>query len=221
MLRAGTAVACVACRKLGFASMGVRVPLQKPYPLFRTLHHRCSVPPRTALRSTTRHFTSLSRLPPLPARSRRPPPLTWQQQRSFWIARVASRLLKLRYILLGSAVGGGYTAKKTYEEWKDMLPDLSEYTWIVPDFIWELNEHFDLEKIVNSLPEPEELAKILPDLEKIAENFTFLRTFLSSETSEEPAFRATENPAPENSDKQFKKASVNCALLQCRCPPAA
>uniref|UniRef100_A0A8C9TNB2 Dynamin-like GTPase OPA1, mitochondrial n=1 Tax=Scleropages formosus TaxID=113540 RepID=A0A8C9TNB2_SCLFO len=57
-----------------------------------------------------------------------------------------------------------------------MLPDLSEYTWIVPDFIWELNEHINLEKIASVLPDTEELAKLLPDLEKIGENFTFLRT---------------------------------------------
>lgn len=25
-----------------------------------------------------------------------------------------------------------------------MIPDLEEYKWIVPDFIWELDEHIDL-----------------------------------------------------------------------------
>lgn len=25
-----------------------------------------------------------------------------------------------------------------------MLPDLSDYTWIVPDFVWELSENIDL-----------------------------------------------------------------------------
>lgn len=25
-----------------------------------------------------------------------------------------------------------------------MFPDLSEYTWIVPDFVWELGENIDL-----------------------------------------------------------------------------
>lgn len=24
-----------------------------------------------------------------------------------------------------------------------MMPDLDEYKWIVPDFIWELDEHID------------------------------------------------------------------------------
>lgn len=101
----------------------------------------------------------------------------YQQQRNFWVARLAARLLKLRYILLGSAVGGGYTAKKvsvnvivhnmmkicfsyicwyvfffvvfnfqTYDEWKDMLPDFSEYNWVIPDFVWELSEQIDLGK---------------------------------------------------------------------------
>ena len=52
----------------------------------------------------------------LPMRPPKPPRGSggrgYQQQRSFWVARLAARLLKLRYILLGSAVGGGYTAKK-------------------------------------------------------------------------------------------------------------
>lgn len=25
-----------------------------------------------------------------------------------------------------------------------MMPDLDEYKWIIPDFIWELDEHIDL-----------------------------------------------------------------------------
>lgn len=32
---------------------------------------------------------------------------------------------------------------QTYDQWKDMMPDLDEYKWIVPDFIWELDEHID------------------------------------------------------------------------------
>ncbi|CAG08102.1 unnamed protein product, partial [Tetraodon nigroviridis] len=106
------------CRGLVSSSMGIkfRVPLQKLHPLSRAIHHRfsgntnASRPPN---RTAARYFTSMSRLP---MRSPKPPSgsggRSYQQQRSFWVARLASRLLKLRYILLGSAVGGGYTAKK-------------------------------------------------------------------------------------------------------------
>ncbi|RXM35110.1 Dynamin-like 120 kDa protein, mitochondrial [Acipenser ruthenus] len=131
-----------------------------------------------------------------------------QPHRTFWVARLATRLLKLRYLLLGSAVGGGYTAKKTYEEWKDMLPDLGEYKWVVPDFIWELDEHIDLEKIANALPDAETLAKLLPDFEKIGENFSFLKSLMSKESSGEATFKATENASFEGSEKQYKKASL-------------
>uniref|UniRef100_A0A8C9T9A4 Dynamin-like GTPase OPA1, mitochondrial n=1 Tax=Scleropages formosus TaxID=113540 RepID=A0A8C9T9A4_SCLFO len=161
-----------------------RMPLQKLQPLSHAVHHRYSSgsnPPRPPRCPAARQFTSLSRLPPRGQRSQHGGH-HYQQRRTFWVARLAARLLKLRYILLGSAVGGGYTAKKTYDEWKDMLPDLSEYTWIVPDFIWELNEHINLEKIASVLPDTEELAKLLPDLEKIGENFTFLRSLLSNGT---------------------------------------
>lgn len=43
------------------------------------------------------------------------------------IARILRGALKVRYILLGGALGGGVTLQKKYEQWKEGLPDLS---WI-------------------------------------------------------------------------------------------
>uniref|UniRef100_A0A8B9JJL8 Dynamin-like GTPase OPA1, mitochondrial n=1 Tax=Astyanax mexicanus TaxID=7994 RepID=A0A8B9JJL8_ASTMX len=222
MLRAGSAVACVACRNLLPSRMGVRfrLPLQKLHPFSRAIHHRYSSnsnPQRPPHCTSARHYTSLSRLPMRPPKSRSGGH-GYQQQRSFWVARLAARLLKLRYILLGSAVGGGYTAKKTYDEWKDMLPDFSEYTWIVPDFVWEMAENIDLDKLAAALPEMEEIAKLLPDMEKIGENFTFLKSLLSSDTSGDPTLKATEihsatAAVPESGDKQFKKGLLAELIL--------
>lgn len=108
----------MACRNLVSPNMGVRfrIPLQKLHSLSRAIHHRYSGntnPQRPPHRTAARYFTSMSRLP------MRPPKApsgsggrSYQQQRNFWVARLAARLLKLRYILLGTAVGGGYTAKK-------------------------------------------------------------------------------------------------------------
>ncbi|KAM7387931.1 hypothetical protein PAMP_024138 [Pampus punctatissimus] len=207
MLRVGSKAACMACRNLVSTNMGVRfrVPLQKLHPLSRAIHHRYSGnanPQRPPHRTAARYFTSMSRLPMRPPK---PPPGSGgrghQQQRSFWVARLAARLLKLRYILLGSAVGGGYTAKKTYEEWKDMLPDFSEYNWVIPDFVWELSEQIDLDKLAKALPEVEEIAKLLPDLDKIGENFTFLKSLLSSACYQEKHFRACDNVISSDKEK--------------------
>ncbi|XP_030289072.1 dynamin-like GTPase OPA1, mitochondrial isoform X8 [Sparus aurata] len=216
MLRVGSKAACMACRNLVSTNMGVRfrVPLQKLHPLSRAIHHRYSGnsnPQRAPHRTAARYFTSMSRLPMRPPK---PPPgsggRSYQQQRGFWVARLAARLLKLRYILLGSAVGGGYTAKKTYDEWKDMLPDFSEYNWVIPDFVWELSEQIDFDKLAKALPEMEEIAKLLPDLDKIGENFTFLKSLVSSETSGDPPLKATDSSSAatqDTSDKQYKKSS--------------
>ncbi|KAM9482385.1 dynamin-like GTPase OPA1, mitochondrial isoform 6-T6 [Clarias gariepinus] len=210
MLRAGPAAACMACRNvLPSRLAGIRfgVPLQKLHPLSRAIHH-CYSAKSTPQRPPHRHYTSLSRLPVRPPRSRGGH--GYQQQRSFWVARLAARLLKLRYIVLGSAVGGGYTAKKTYDEWKEMLPDMSQYTWIVPDFVWEIGENIDLEKLASALPEMEEIAKLLPDFEKIGENFTFLKGLLSSETSGEPNLTTPDirtTGAGAESGEKFKKTS--------------
>ncbi|XP_047351341.1 dynamin-like 120 kDa protein, mitochondrial isoform X2 [Vespa velutina] len=43
------------------------------------------------------------------------------------IARILRGALKIRYILLGGALGGGVTLQKKYEQWKEALPDM---TWI-------------------------------------------------------------------------------------------
>lgn len=106
----------IACKNLLPSRMGVkfRVPLQKLHPLSRSIHHRYFAnnnPQRPPHCSAARHYTSLSRLPMRPPKSRSGGH-GYQQHRTFWVARLAARLLKLRYILLGSAVGGGYTAKK-------------------------------------------------------------------------------------------------------------
>ncbi|XP_068176137.1 dynamin-like GTPase OPA1, mitochondrial isoform X3 [Antennarius striatus] len=232
MLRVGRKHVCIACKNLVSSNMGVRfrVPLQKLHHLSRAIHHRYSGntnsqrPPHCA---ASRYFTSISRLPVRPPKSSSGSGgRSYQQQRNFWVIRLASRLLKLRYILLGSAVGGGYTAKKTYDEWKDMLPDFSQYNWVIPDFVRDLSEQIDFDKLAKALPEMEEIAKLLPDLDKIGENFTFLRSLLSSgvslgsevkgasglhllEPTGDPSLKATDSSAAsqEGSDKQYKKSS--------------
>ncbi|XP_064194417.1 dynamin-like 120 kDa protein, mitochondrial [Anguilla rostrata] len=221
MLRVGNTVACRACGILVPGRVGVRfrLPLQKLHPLSRAIHHRYSSnanPCRPAHRSAARHYTSLSR-PPVRSARLSTGGHGYQQRRTFWVAQLATRLLRLRYLVLGSALGGGYTAKKTYEEWKDMIPDFSQYKGIVPDFFRELNESIDLEKLSKALPDAEELAKLLPDLTKIGENFSFLKGLISNgvvsevtgatglrvlESSGEPALTPVENNGPENSEKQ-------------------
>uniref|UniRef100_A0A672VE83 Dynamin-like GTPase OPA1, mitochondrial n=1 Tax=Strigops habroptila TaxID=2489341 RepID=A0A672VE83_STRHB len=147
MWRTRAAAACVICRSLANSSYGIKrkSPLQNLHLASRSIRHPyypSSKFQRPPLRISIQLFSSLNRL------SLRKTKLLnvkhgYQFHRNFWLARLASRLLKVRYLILGSAVGGGYTAKKTYDQWKDMMPDLDEYKWIVPDFIWELDEHID------------------------------------------------------------------------------
>ncbi|XP_075427219.1 dynamin-like GTPase OPA1, mitochondrial isoform X8 [Ascaphus truei] len=161
---------------------------------------------RPLTRTSVQHYSSLSRLP---LRSSRLLPMNYgyQTQRNFWVARLAARLLKLRYLVLGSAVGGGYTAKKTYDEWKEMLPNLSDYKWIVPDFIWGLDEHINFDKLSKALPDAEELAKLLPDFEKLGESFHLLKGWFSPGSGEETAFKAADGQGFDSAEKQYKKAS--------------
>ncbi|XP_053566190.1 dynamin-like 120 kDa protein, mitochondrial isoform X2 [Bombina bombina] len=211
MLRA----ARVVCRNL----VNKRSVQETKFPLhnlhFRRHHHhflpsfRCRRPlPRTSPLC----YSTLSRLPPQRSRLL-PVSYGYQTQRHFWVARLASRLLKLRYLVLGSAVGGGYTAKKTYDQWKEMFPDLSEYKWIVPDFVWELDEHIDFDKFSKSLPDAEELAKLLPDFEKLGESFSLLKGWFSSGSGGETVFKATDSQGFDSAEKQYKKGLLGELIL--------
>uniref|UniRef100_A0A8C0FUA3 Dynamin-like GTPase OPA1, mitochondrial n=1 Tax=Bubo bubo TaxID=30461 RepID=A0A8C0FUA3_BUBBB len=173
----------VICRSLANSSYGIKrkSPLQNLHLVSRSIHHPyypSSKFQRPPLRISIQLFSSLNRLP-LHKTKLLNVKYGYQFHRNFWLARLASRLLKLRYLILGSAVGGGYTAKKTYDQWKDMMPDLDEYKWIVPDFVWELDEHIDFEKLMKALPDADDLAKLLPDFDKIGESFTSLKGFFS------------------------------------------
>ncbi|PIO41146.1 hypothetical protein AB205_0170440, partial [Aquarana catesbeiana] len=95
----------------------------------------------------------------------------------------------------------------TYDQWKDMFPDLGEYKWIVPDFIWELDEHINFDKLSKALPDSEELAKLLPDFDKIGESFSFVKSWLSSGPGRDAAFKATDSQNFDGSEKQYKKVS--------------
>ncbi|KAK5646864.1 hypothetical protein RI129_005328 [Pyrocoelia pectoralis] len=58
-----------------------------------------------------------------------------QQQRQYgvFVVRVLRNVLKIRYLLLGGAVGGGVTLQRKYQDWKDGLPDLKWLEDVLPD----------------------------------------------------------------------------------------
>ncbi|XP_056663276.1 dynamin-like 120 kDa protein, mitochondrial isoform X2 [Monodelphis domestica] len=220
------------CRSFLSISCAGRGPFSPPrlHLLSRSIHlpHPPTLRPlRPQLRASSQPFSSLGHLP-LRRWKLSPVRLNYQPRRHFWPARLAARLLRLRYLILGSAVGGGYTAKKTFDQWKDMIPDLSDYKWIVPDFVWQLDEYIDLEKLSKALPDSEALAKLLPDFDKLAGSFSLFKDFFSpghklvSEvtgasglllllgSSGETAFRATD---ASESDRQFKKGLLGELII--------
>ncbi|XP_012662399.1 dynamin-like 120 kDa protein, mitochondrial isoform X2 [Otolemur garnettii] len=209
------AVPCEVCQSLVKHSSGIKgsLPLQKLHLVSRSIYH--SRHPtlklqRPQLRTSFQQFSSLTNLP-LRKLKLSPIKYGYQPRRNFWPARLAARLLKLRYIVVGSAVGGGYTAKKTFDQWKDMIPDLSDYKWIVPDIVWEIDEYIDFEKIRKSLPNSEDLAKLTPDFDKIVESLSLLKDFFTTGSPGETAFRATDHGS--ESDKHYKKGLLGELIL--------
>lgn len=209
------AVACEVCQSLVKHSSGIKgsLPLQKLHLVSRSIyhsHHPTLKLQRPQLRTSFQQFSSLTNLP-LRKLKFSPIKYGYQPRRNFWPARLATRLLKLRYLILGSAVGGGYTAKKTFDQWKDMIPDLSEYKWIVPDIVWEIDEYIDFEKIRKALPNSEDLVKLAPDFDKIVESLNLLKDFFTSGSPGETAFRATDHGS--ESDKHFRKGLLGELIL--------
>nr|XP_036880063.1 dynamin-like 120 kDa protein, mitochondrial isoform X8 [Manis javanica] len=110
-----------------------------------------------------------------------------------------------------------------------MIPDLSDYKWIVPDIVWEIDEYIDLEKIRKALPNSEDLAKLAPDLDKIVESLSLLKDFFTTGhklVSEvigasdlllllgspgETAFRATDHGS--ESEKHYRKGLLGELIL--------
>ncbi|XP_019304361.1 dynamin-like 120 kDa protein, mitochondrial isoform X4 [Panthera pardus] len=203
------AVACEVCQSLVKRSSGIKgsLPLQKLHLVSRSVyhsHHPTLKLQRPQFRTSFHQFSSLANLP-LRKLKLSPIKYGYQPRRNFWPARLAARLLKLRYLILGSAVGGGYTAKKTFDQWKDMIPDLSDYKWIVPDIVWEIDEYIDLEKIRKALPNSDDLAKLAPDFDKIVESLSLLKDFFTTGSPGETAFRATDHGS--ESDKHYRKVT--------------
>lgn len=92
-----------------------------------------------------------------------------------------------------------------------MIPDLSDYKWIVPDIIWEIDDYIDIEKIRNSLPDSEDLAKLAPDFDKILESLSLLKDFFTTGSSGETTFRATDHGT--ESDKHYRKGLLGELIL--------
>lgn len=209
------AVACEVCQSLVKHNSGIKgsLPLQKLHLVSRSIYrsrHPTLKLQRPQLRTSFQQFSSLTNLP-LRKLKLSPIKYGYQPCRNFWPARLAARLLKLRYLILGSAVGGGYTAKKTFDQWKDMIPDLSDYKWIVPDIVWEIDEYIDFEKIRKALPNSEDLAKLAPDIDKIVESLSLLKDFFTTGSPGETAFRATDRGS--ESDKHYRKGLLGELIL--------
>ncbi|XP_059507083.1 dynamin-like 120 kDa protein, mitochondrial isoform X4 [Stegostoma tigrinum] len=185
----------------------MKFPAQRLYSLSRTIHH-LNTP---CINSRKLHWNSAARpystFKKFSLRTAKPLALKVEYYpcRNFILARLATRLLKIRYLVLGSAVGGGYTAKKTYDQWKEMMPDLTAYKWIIPDFIWELDEHINFEKFREMFSDAE-LAKLLPDFDKVGESLNQLKSLLSPDSAEgSTAMKASDTQGFDNNGKQYKK----------------
>ncbi|XP_037952063.1 dynamin-like 120 kDa protein, mitochondrial isoform X2 [Teleopsis dalmanni] len=74
------------------------------------------------------------------------------------VVRVLRGALKLRYILLGGAIGGGVSLTKKYEDWKDGLPDMKWLEEVFPQGSQWNNVSKKLVEISNAIKDVIEIA---------------------------------------------------------------
>ncbi|CAF1120859.1 unnamed protein product [Rotaria sordida] len=94
------------------------------------------------------------------------------------------RLLRLRYLIFGTAVGGGYAAHKKYKDFKEALPDLSWMKEYMPEeTVDNLTKH--LSDLANSVSLPD-TTNLQDRVKQLQERFAnYLSTMSSSNTSDD------------------------------------
>merc|ERR1711936_1536206 len=84
--------------------------------------------PKKLVKTSSRQFSSLLH------QRRRPIHFIPPGSRGLgWVPTIVRSVLKIRYLLLGGALGGGASLAKQYEEWKKNLPDTDWVKDLIPD----------------------------------------------------------------------------------------
>ncbi|XP_065217701.1 dynamin-like 120 kDa protein, mitochondrial isoform X2 [Planococcus citri] len=133
------------------------------------------------------------------------------QRRGFgmFVVKVLRGVLKVRYLVLGGAIGGGLSLQNTYREWKSALPDLSWMDKYMPQ-----NEDWETMRVsFLSIRDKIKELELDPQLRDTAESkFLSVKNWLDMKLEE--AYMAAEQADDANDDKPDNQASqmVNNAV---------
>lgn len=159
-------------------------------------------PPQTVIR----HYTQLH------ANNVRPPLLATRvlavspRRRLGWVPAVLRSVLKLRYLLLGGAIGGGASLAKQYEEWKKNLPDTDWIKNLIPEV--ELDKFRSrLIKVGEGIKGKANEIDIDPVLGKIASYRQWFEKRLDDAIQAADAKKAIEQQVEQENDESTKKNS--------------
>ncbi|XP_012523905.1 dynamin-like 120 kDa protein, mitochondrial isoform X8 [Monomorium pharaonis] len=115
------------------------------------------------------------------------------------ITRILRGALKLRYILLGGAVGGGVTLQKKYEQWKEGLPDLEWLENLMPsEQQWQ-----DFRESLMSIRNVTDKIEIDPRIKEFGvAKYREYRTWFDQRLDDAIKAAESQNTYPENSSIQ-------------------
>lgn len=128
-------------------------------------------------------------------------------QRSYGmlVVRALRGVLKIRYLLLGGAVGGGVTLNKKYTEWKDGLPDMKWLDELMPD-----NEKWNQWRgsLINLRDQVKDNIEIDPRLKALSEaKLQQFRTWFDQRLDDAIAASENNGQLPEVADGVFASLS--------------
>ncbi|XP_014242997.1 dynamin-like 120 kDa protein, mitochondrial isoform X3 [Cimex lectularius] len=128
-----------------------------------------------------------------------------QGRRGFamFVARAIKGVLKLRYLVLGGAVGGGVSLHNRYKEWVDSLPDMSWAAKYMPS-----KESMDMvHNSMTSLSEKVKNVELDPRLVKVGEeNWSRIQDWLNRKLEE--AYAAADERERAKADKKVKVNAI-------------
>ncbi|XP_012523904.1 dynamin-like 120 kDa protein, mitochondrial isoform X7 [Monomorium pharaonis] len=127
------------------------------------------------------------------------------------ITRILRGALKLRYILLGGAVGGGVTLQKKYEQWKEGLPDLEWLENLMPsEQQWQ-----DFRESLMSIRNVTDKIEIDPRIKEFGvAKYREYRTWFDQRLDDAIKAAESQNTYPENSSIQSTFDTISVIAKQ-------
>jgi len=164
--------------------------------------------PKKLVKTSSRQFSSLLQQRRRPIHFI-PPHIPTGSRGLGWVPTIVRSVLKIRYLLLGGALGGGASLAKQYEEWKKNLPDTDWMKDLIPDI--DINKVTgDIRRVQDSIKGKANEIDLDPALKKVMD----LRQWFEKRLDDAIQAAEKEDPKPVKSLEEGDTAKVIAANVE-------